>query len=355
MKILMPATHYYPVIGGIETWTKNIAERLAKSAEVFLVTGRVKGCPKKETATGVKIWRTSPFVLSNLSASPLIYSLSLLPFVFFKSLSIVKKEKIDIIHCQGFLSSFLGFSLAKITGVPYIVTVQRLEKKNNPFKNFIYRQAAFCIAASLAVKKNFEDIGVKRIEIIPNGIDLARFKGSARQRTGQFTVIAVARLEKVKGLEYLIQAVSDFQLIIVGGGSEKKNLENLVEKLNKKEEVRFLGEVPNTAIPGYLAQADCFCLPSLKEGFGIVVLEAQAAGLPVVATRVGGILDLIEDRKTGLLVEPQNSQALNKAILEIKTNPELARRLADNAKANLIKYEWDNIAEKVYQIYQAAI
>jgi glycosyltransferase involved in cell wall biosynthesis len=132
-------------------------------------------------------------------------------------------------------------------------------------------------------------------------------------------------------------------------------LENLVEKLNKKEEVRFLGEVPNTAIPGYLAQADCFCLPSLKEGFGIVVLEAQAAGLPVVATRVGGILDLIEDRKTGLLVEPQNSQALNKAILEIKANPELARRLADNAKANLIKYDWDNIAEKVYQIYQAAI
>ena len=97
MKVLMPALHYYPVIGGIETWTRNIAERLSEKAEVFVVTGKVKGQPKKEERNGVKIWRTSLFTLSNLSASPKIYSLSLLPFIFFKSLNLVKKEKINII------------------------------------------------------------------------------------------------------------------------------------------------------------------------------------------------------------------------------------------------------------------
>jgi glycosyltransferase involved in cell wall biosynthesis len=355
MKILMPATHYHPVIGGLETWTKNIAERLAKKADVFVVTGQVKGYPKEEVLNGVKVWRTSLFALSNLSASPLIYSLSLLPFVFFKSLSLIQKEKIDILHCQGFLSSLMGFILSKITGVPYIVTVQRLENKYNPLKNFVYRQAAFCIAASLAVKKNFEDIGVKKIEVIPNGIDLAKFEGLVRQKNNQFTVITVARLEKVKGLEYLIKAVGDFQLLIIGDGSERKNLESLVTKLNLKDKVKFLGEIPNTEIPGYLAKADCFCVPSLREGFGIVVFEAQAAGLPIVATKVGGILDLVENGQTGLLVEPRDSQAIAKAISEIKSKPELAQGLIKNAQANLIKYDWENITEKVYQVYQKAL
>ena len=141
MKVLFPATHYYPVIGGIETWTKNIVEKLSSKAEIFVVTGKVKAQPEKEEAGGVRIFRTSLFPLSNLSASPLIYTLSLLPFVFFKSVALIKKEKIDILHCQGFLSSFSGFWLSKISGIPYIVTVQRLENKRNHIKNFIYSKS----------------------------------------------------------------------------------------------------------------------------------------------------------------------------------------------------------------------
>ena len=95
MKVLMPALHYYPVIGGIEIWTQKIAEGLAEKAEIFVVTGKVKNQPDQEEKKGVKIWRTSLFTLSNLSASPIIYILLLLPFIFFKSWSLIKKEKID--------------------------------------------------------------------------------------------------------------------------------------------------------------------------------------------------------------------------------------------------------------------
>ena len=204
MKILFPATHYYPVIGGIETWTRNIAEQLSGMADIFVVTGKVKNQPEKEILNGVIIRRTSFFALTNLSASLLFYILSLLPFVFLSSLAVIKKEKIDILHCQGFLSGFLGFFLSKLTGVPFIVTVQRIEGKNNPLKNFIYRYAVFCIGSSRAIARYFEEIGCKHIEVIPNGVDLKRFEGIERKPHDGFVVMTVARLEKVKGIEFLI-------------------------------------------------------------------------------------------------------------------------------------------------------
>lgn len=355
MKVLFPATHYYPVIGGIENWTQNIAEKLSPKAEVFVVTGRVKYQPAKQEMNGVKIWRISPFALSDLSASPLIYTLSLLPFVFLKSFFLIKKEKINILHCQGFLSSFLGFFLSKLTGTPFITTVQRLEGKNNPLKNFIYKNASFCIGASQAIKGYFEEIGCKSVEIIPNGIDLKRFEGLERKSHQGFVVITVARLEKVKGIEYLIRAtlnlksqIPNLKLFIVGDGSERKNLESLTKELGLEEKVEFVGQIPPEGIPEYLVRADCFVLPSLREGFGIAILESLAAGVPIVATRVGGILDIIEEGKTGLLVDPKNPKAIADAIYEVYSGRKFV-------KADLEKYNWQNIAQKVFEIYENTI
>jgi len=354
MKVVMPVLHYPPVIGGLEIWSQNIAEGLASRAEIFVVTGKVTGQPGYEIKNGVKIYRTSLFPLKNLSYSSPVYIFSAFPFIFLKSLFLIRKEKINIIHCQGFLSSLLGFKLSFLTGIPYIVTVQRIERKSNPLKNFVYRKATFCIAASSAIKKNFEDIGVKNIEVIPNGIDLKKFESLERKPHDGFIVMTVARLEKVKGVEYLIESIglinSKFQipnskLLIIGDGSERKNLKGLANKLGLKERVGFVGQILHEKITEYLAQADCFVLPSLKEGFGIAVLEAMAAGLPVIGTRVGGIPDIIEDGKTGILVEPKNPEAIAQAIYEIYSGKKFA-------KPDLEKYNWQNITEKVYKIYE---
>lgn len=354
----MPATHYYPVIGGIETWTKNIAEQLSSKADIFVVTGKVKNQPEKEILNGVKIWRTSFFALTNLSASPLFYTLSLLPFVFLKSLAVIKKEKIDILHCQGFLSGLLGFLLSKITGIPYLVTVQRMERSGNRIKEFVYREAVVCIGVSRAVGEYFRKIGCKNVEVIPNGIDLKRFEGLERKPHDGFIIMTIARLEKVKGVKYFIESLrylsqlnchycnnGSSTAIIIGDGSERKNLENLTKKLGLENKVKFLGQIPNEKIPEYLAAADCFVLPSLKEGFGIAVLEAMAAGVPVIASKVGGILDIIEDGKTGFLVKPGNPQEIAKAIYDVYSGRKFA-------KADLEKYDWQNIALKVLSIYE---
>lgn len=373
MKVLMPALHYYPVVGGIETWTRQIAEMISQKADVFVVTGRVQNQPKKEEKDGLKIIRTSLFTLKNLSHSPLIYTVFLLPFIFFRSLILIKKEKINILHCQGFLSSVLGFCLSKITGVPYITTVQRLESKHNPLKNFIYRRAVVCIGASFEIKENFEAVGVKKAVVIPNGIDLKRFDNLDRQKSRdflelkeEFVIMTIARLEKVKGVDRLIEAMIkgrlpeiNYRLLIIGDGSERKGLESLIKKLNLQERVRFLGELPNSKVPEYLVAADCFVLPSRSEGFGIALLEARAAHVPVIGIGVGGIVDIIGDGDVhGILIrENQNSESISNAIFWIynPANKNNVRNIIERSDENLKKYNWQNIAERVYQIYQQAV
>lgn len=350
----MPVLHYHPVIGGLETWTKNIAERLSGKAEIFVVTGKVSGQPDEEIKNGVKIFRTSLSRLKNLSHSSLFYILTALPFIFSKSLSLIRKEEIDILHCQGFLSALLGYLLFKFTRTPYIVTVQSLQSKSW-LKRIVYGKAAHCIAASSAIKKYFEQISCKNIAVIPNGIDLSGFKGPKRKPHDGFVAMTVARLEKVKGIKYLIEAISRLSLpkrlslVLIGNGSQRKRLGDLVKRSGVK--AKFLGEIPNGKIPEQLAQADCFVLPSLKEGFGIAILEAMAAKIPVIGTKVGGIPDIIEDGKTGLLVEPANSQEIAEAIQKIYQSPSLRERLVKNAAAELKYYDWQNIAVKVYEIY----
>jgi len=384
MKALIPVLHYWPVIGGLENWTQNIAERISQKSGVFVVTGKVVGQPAKETKNGVSVFRTSLFSLKDLSYSSPIYILSVLPFIFLSSLSLIRKEKIDMVHCQGFLSSFLGFCLSKITGIPYIVTVQRLEGQRNPLKNFIYRKAVVCIGASRAVAENFRKIGVKNIEIIPNGIDLVRFEGLNRQRSRQkleasdeFVVMTAARLERVKGIDLLIEAMGkgklpevNCKLVIIGDGSERKNLEDLVKKLNLKERVRFLGQIPNEEVPEYLAGADCFILPSRKEGFGIALLEARAAGVPVIGSEVGGIIDIIdkpalegEDGKiidktdyvpNGIYIRKNSTpESISEYIFWIYSRDKYTiQRMVEEAKKNLKEqYDWQNIAESVYKVY----
>lgn len=366
MKVLMPVLHYPPVIGGLEIWTQNIAQGAAKKAEVFVVAGKVKNEPEKQILNKVNIVRTSLLYLNNLSHSSLIYIISALPFIFLKSLNLVKKEKINILHCQSFLSGLIGYLLFKLTGVPYIVTVQRLEQSRSFLKRLVYNNAKVCIAASNKIKEYFESINCESIAIIPNGIDLKRFENLDRQKNkiklglkNEFVIMTIARLEKVKGIEYLIKAVKslsiDYKLLIIGDGSERANLENLSKQLGLKKNIQFLGQTENNKIPEYLSTADCFVLPSISEGFGIVILEAMAARVPVIATKVGGILDIIENNKTGILVESENSKEISEALLKLYSQPETANQLADNALHGLNKYNWKSIAEKVYDIYKSAI
>lgn len=183
--------------------------------------------------------------------------------------------------------------------------------------------------------------------VISNGIDLNNLqflsKQEARQKLNlpvdKFIIGAIANLYKTKGLEYLIEAAKQFtnvHIAIIGEGAERKNLQSKIKNLKLENNVFLIGSVPNAY--QYLPAFDIFVLPSIKEGFPYTLLEAMAAGLPIVATDVGAVPEIIENQKTGLIVAPADARALAEAIAYLIENPEQAKQLGTNAKEAVKKF-----------------
>ena len=158
--------------------------------------------------------------------------------------------------------------------------------------------------------------------------DIFQYKGT--------TILCVSRLKPTKGQRYLLEAMPfvlhnspDTRLLLVGDGTDRKQLERQAHLLNIENNVFFLGE--RTDIDSLLSISQLFVLPTLNEGLGIVLLEAQAMGVPVVASKVGGIPEVVKDYETGILVPPANSKELAFSILNILTKPELRGKLSKSA------------------------
>jgi glycosyltransferase involved in cell wall biosynthesis len=197
------------------------------------------------------------------------------------------------------------------------------------------------LAISQSVKRSlhrYEFIPERRIFVLPNSIDLNEFS-SIRQNKAlslQKTIIlgSVGRIEKSKGLNYLLLAIvkilkryPNTKLEIVGDGSALEDLKALSKKLKISNSVKFFGKLANP-IPAY-SRMSIFILPSILEGFGIVLLEAMAAGIPVIASNVDGIKEVVVDGESGILVPPKNSDAIADAVFKIIEQPQLASNLVE--------------------------
>lgn len=383
----MPVLHYRPVIGGFEIFIQNIAERLAKTMDVFVVAGRVMHVASKERRGGFRIFRHSLFKLKDLSYSSWLYILTAMPFIFLRSFYMIKRENIDIIHCQGFLSGILGYLLKKTTKKPYIVTIQSADfSVYHPKANFkpiklvyefierrIFQNAIKCHAVSYYLKEHFKKrgVGAKEIIVIPNGVDQEDFvpdnnKRDTREELGLDTenlIVCISRLESKNGTEDLIKAakilqadIKNFKIAIIGNGSLRKKLEKIKDELGLEKNVVFLGDIPHGIVPKYLACSDVFIRPSLAEGFGIVFIEAMACEVPVIGTPVGGIPDFIRNGETGLFCEPGNPEDIAEKIETLIKNKELKDRLVRNAKQTVTEvYVWDKIVQRIKNIYKEII
>jgi glycogen(starch) synthase len=141
-------------------------------------------------------------------------------------------------------------------------------------------------------------------------------------------------------------------VLLVGDGPERPALERDVGRLGLGDRVRFLGFVPHDLVPAVLTHADVLVLPSLYEELGTVLLEAMWVGLPIVASRTGGIPDVIEDGINGLLVPPGDPRVLAGAIDRLLGSPDLARRLAEAARQGAKQYDWEVLAERILNVYR---
>ncbi|KKS74216.1 MAG: Glycosyl transferase, group 1 [Candidatus Azambacteria bacterium GW2011_GWB1_42_72] len=224
------------------------------------------------------------------------------------------------------------------------------EKISAPFKDLIITNSEF--DRQLAIKNNI--IKPEKIIVIYNSLDFDNLnflpKKEARKfiaskiNNSQFIIPdsilvgAIANLYKNKGLIYLIFAmakISDNHInaVIIGDGPEREILKKLIKKNNLENKITLIGYVPDAY--KYLKAFDAFVLPSVKEGQPWTILEAMAAEVPIVATNIAGIPEMIENEKSGLLVEPADSEALASAIEKMLTHPDMTQEYSQNAQTTV--------------------
>ena len=292
-------------------------------------------------------------------------------FSFLGVAKILRREKIEVIHThntQPFIDGTIG---ALLSGVKTIVHTDHArsfpDKRRYMFAEWFMSHFAYkIVGVSKHTSQNllkYEKISRKKIVTIPNGIDGEKFnikidKKAKRKELGvkgNGPVIGLGvRLNKGKGITYLLQAMPaiikafpDITLIIAGEGPAEDELQQEAFDLGVANNVKFIGA--RLDIPEFLKLFDAYILPSLSEGLPMVLLEAMAAGCPIVATNVGGIPSVIEHGESGILVEPQKSKPLAFEIIELLTKKKLADKYSKNG---LEKFKDCFSAEIMFEKYE---
>mgnify|MGYP001608529635 FL=1 len=304
------------------------------------------------------------------------------PRHYFQLCKIIKNENINLLHAHIWnpASCRYAFSAASSCKIP-IITTEHDPFKLSFLKNLFKKSNLKKVKTIITVSKNNQKIlqklypeHKKKIKVIHNGIDtvwwqsqLLRFTDEDRKkikeqlflaRENTLIIISIAELHERKGLRYLIEAIPkivkkfpNIKLVIVGEGPDRQNLEKLIEKLDIENHTILIGR--QKEIPKLLKSSDIFVLPSRREAFGFVLLEAMITELPVIGSKVGGIPEIINN-KNGLMVESENSKKLTNVLLDLVSHPDKRQKLAQAGhKTVLEKFDAKKMAKEYEREYAA--
>jgi len=283
----------------------------------------------------------------------------------FKLFKIIKNFNPKILQSFLFFDNILARIFGKLAGAPIIISGQRSAETYRPkIRNFFDRitinLADYIVSNSEAGKRiviERDGFPEEKVKVIYNGINLDKTGQQLKARRSKaITKIGfVGRLSTEKGLNYLIEAVSilknkmnDFVVLIIGDGPERKKLEKLTYENGVEDVICFLGYKEKAW--QYMQEFDLFVLPSLWEGFPNVIIEAMAQNVLVVATRVGGVPELIKDNETGFLVKPRDGKALAERINYVLNLPEKEKKKIEENARRVVKKEFS--IEKMLKEYE---
>jgi glycosyltransferase involved in cell wall biosynthesis len=278
-----------------------------------------------------------------------------------------RKRSIAVVHTGQLYSNIFGLTGAALAGVPVRIGNRRnINPNNGPLKlgaqriayTFAHKIVANSQAAAARLRK--EGVSSHKIAVIPNGLDIERFPAPIR-RTPARRVVVVANLRPEKGHDVLVQAAPhvlrrfpDAAFDIVGAGPLLDRLRQMTRQCEVGHAFTFFGHCDD--VPARLAEGDIFVLPSRSEAMPNALLEAMAAGLPVVASSVGGIGEIVADGRTGLLVPADNPTALADRICGLMATPSLTAALGDAARTEIQgRYSFSRMVTAFEAIYDTEL
>ncbi len=344
-------------VGGVETGTVDFAKYLAEHGHRAVVVSNGGTLVGELEKIGVNHYQL-PVHKKNLWT--MIQSVRRLK-------KIIIGEGVDVVHARSRVPAWIAYFACRKTPAAFITTCHGHYQKH--FFSRIMGWAKFVIVPSTVIGKHMiESFGVSasNVRLIPRSVDLEKFN-VPRQRDSQKShcvISMVGRITPLKGHEYFLRAMAKVirympyaKIWIIGDVPEKKEsyrqeLEVLVKHLGLSEHVQFLGN--RRDIPALLAKTDLLVLSTVtQEAFGRVILEAQAAGVPVVATRVGGVVEIIDDGKTGILVPPKDVEAMAQEVMRVLKDKKLAESLVTEARKKLeANFRLEHMATKTIEVYK---
>lgn len=357
MKIAVVIDTWFPAVGGGQINAWEISKRIAKKGYEIDIITRNNGGYKREKVKNLNVIQIG----STSSPGDNISRLFFLIRAFF----LIRGKKYDIIHLQAFLPGLLAIPIRYFLKEPIIFTVHgtRLFEKN-PGKSFgfwlekiILTKIKYDLVISVTQAfKKFKNIN-RNMKVIENGIDYKKFENIKVKKASYPKILWVGRFDKVKRvdnlirvMEQVIERVPKVRLMLVGYGYEEGNLKRLAKRLNLNKHVGFVGKKTGADLIHEYKSSHLFVLPSSSEGQPMTLLEAMACGLPIIATKTGGIPEIIKDGVNGLLVTPSDNNALADAIIWcLKNKNDLGKR----GRSRIAKAQsWDDIANKTLSIYR---
>ena len=362
----MHCVYFPPEVGGLESHVYYLCRALAERGhEVHAVTSRSRpDLPPFEVMDGVKVWRT--WLPARNSPGWAAHSFFSMPR--FGSLA----AKADILHAQDIAAVLPCMVARRGRGIPIVTTYHTshfLKRAGSPFWRPIFRRfleaADYNLAASGEIAAVGEAIapGV-HVEALTNGVETSLFRpveptlpqpGDGRRR-----LVVPRRLFEKNGVEHLVRAMPiilervDVEAVLVGDGPERAGLEALVSDLDLADRVQFLGARPNLEMPGLLCSAEIAVFPSLMEATSVAALESMACGVPVAASRVGGLPEIISP-DVGALFEPADPASLASAVVQLLEGGELPRLGAEARRRVVDRWSNARLTDRHLEIYQELV
>ncbi|MFH1691409.1 MAG: lipopolysaccharide heptosyltransferase II [Candidatus Omnitrophota bacterium] len=347
-------------VGGVETGTIDLAKYLVEHGHHCVVISAGGSLVKELEACGIRHYK--------LPVNHKFFGVMIKAAA--KVADIIKEENIELIHARSRVPAWIGFMASHKTNVTLITTAHGYYSRHI-FSAMMGWGKYTIVPSSVIGRHMVKDFGVplENIRLISRSVDLNRFVYRTPSLEGKRepVVAVVGRVTPIKGQLYFLKAfarvlrsVSFVKAWIIGGVSSGKEhyqeeLVAWVRRLGLKDAVRFLGN--RRDIPELLSEVDLLVMPSVaQEAFGRVIVEAQASGVPVIATKVGGVVEIIKDGQTGLLVYPRDVESLAEAMVRILTNPSFACQLAINARKNVEEnYSLEKMAKDTLKVYEEAL